>query len=278
MLRRHRILSLLLFVVVLQFFDSKFAPAAAGPHGPTDRLLNPEVEVRQGGIIRGPTRTKKIALLFAGHEFAEGGAPILQQLKKHDCKASFFVTGDFLTNTNFASLINRILQDGHYLGPHSDKHLLYCSWQQPAKTLISREQFRADLLGNIEKLERFGLARTNILYFLPAFEHYNEDIVDWTRELRLQLINFTPGTRSNADYTGESDPNFVNSSAIFDNILTHDQSDPKGLNGFLLLFHLGAGPGRTDKFHSRFGELLDQLAVKGYQFVRVDELLQDSSK
>ena len=32
--------------------------------------------------------------------------------------------------------------------------------------------------------------------------------------------------------------------------------------------------GRTDKFHYRFGELLDTLAGKGYEFVRVDELLQ----
>ena len=43
---------------------------------------------------------------------------------------------------------------------------------------------------------------------------------------------------------------------------------------FLFLLHVGSGPGRTDKFHYRFGELLDQLAAKGYQFVRVDELLQ----
>ncbi len=49
---------------------------------------------------------------------------------------------------------------------------------------------------------------------------------------------------------------------------------PHGLNGFLLLLHIGAGPKRTDKFHTRFGELLDDLAGKGYQFVRVDELLE----
>jgi hypothetical protein len=45
------------------------------------------------------------------------------------------------------------------------------------------------------------------------------------------------------------------------------------LNGFLLLLHLGSGPGRADKFHARFGELLDYLTGKGYQMVRVDELL-----
>ena len=46
------------------------------------------------------------------------------------------------------------------------------------------------------------------------------------------------------------------------------------MNGFILLLHIGSGPGRTDKFPTRFGELLDYLAGKGYEFVRVDELLE----
>jgi peptidoglycan/xylan/chitin deacetylase (PgdA/CDA1 family) len=45
------------------------------------------------------------------------------------------------------------------------------------------------------------------------------------------------------------------------------------LNGFILLLHIGSGPGRADKFEARFGELLEYLAGKGYQFVRVDDLL-----
>src|SRR5262249_12330579 len=49
--------------------------------------------------------------------------------------------------------------------------------------------------------------------------------------------------------------------------------DIHGLNGFLLLLHIGSGPGRRDKFHARFGQLLDYLSAKGYQFVGLDELL-----
>ncbi|MEI9960681.1 MAG: glycoside hydrolase family 9 protein [Limisphaerales bacterium] len=50
------------------------------------------------------------------------------------------------------------------------------------------------------------------------------------------------------------------------------------MNGFILLLHIGSGPERTDKFPARFGELLDALAAKGYQFVRVDELLSSKSE
>jgi hypothetical protein len=31
---------------------------------------------------------------------------------------------------------------------------------------------------------------------------------------------------------------------------------------------------QLSKFHARFGELLDYLSAKGYQFVRVDQLLE----
>ena len=111
-------------------------------------------------------------------------------------------------------------------------------------------------------------------YWVPAYEWYNSDIAAWGAEMGLQLINFTPGTRSNADYTGEADRNFVASQAIVGSILAAEQSDPDGLKGFLLLMHIGAGPGRRDKMHARLRELLDRLSARGYRFVRVDELLR----
>ena len=104
----------------------------------------------------------------------------------------------------------------------------------------------------------------------------NGKIVDWANELGCVVVNYTPGTRANADYTGEADQNFVSSQAIFDSIMKREQADPHGLNGFILLLHLGSGPGRGDKFHLRFGELLERLSVQGYKFVRVDELLTPS--
>jgi len=237
-------------------------------------LVRIQCEMRDGGIIRGPKGSRKIAFAFTGHEFAEGGNTILNELEKHRAKASFFLTGAFVAKERFAGLIRRMTNNFHYLGPHSDKHLLYCSWDNRKKTLVTRAEFALDLEANLKKLGRFGLRRDKMHYFLPAFEHYNREIADWSRTWKLALINFTPGTRSNADYTGEGDKNFVSSQAIFDSIVKKEREDPHGLNGFILLLHLGSGPGRMDKFHYRFGELLDYLAEKGYKLVRVDELLE----
>lgn len=237
-------------------------------------IVRVQCELRDGGIVRGPKERKQIALVFTGHEFAEGGETILNELAQRHGRASFFLTGNFLQNPQFKPLVSQMVANGHYLGPHSDKHLLYCAWDESRRTLVSEAEFTGDLLANAAKLPGQGVSgRRFSRYFLPAFEHYNREIADWTRQQRWTIINFTPGTRSNADYTEEADPNFVSSQAIFDSIVQREREDPHGLNGFILLLHLGSGPGRADKFHLRFAELLDTLGGQGYQFVRVDELL-----
>jgi hypothetical protein len=86
----------------------------------------------------------------------------------------------------------------------------------------------------------------------------------------VTLINFTPGSGCNRDYAPEGDRVFVPSQKIYDDILAYEQKDSHGLNGFLLLLHLGSG--RQDPFHPRLGPLCDELTHRGYGFRRVDEM------
>ncbi len=233
-----------------------------------------DLEFREGGIIRGPKDKKQIALEFTADQFAEGGKKILDELAKHHAKASFFFTGNFFTDPKRRALAKRIVKEGHYLGPHSDTHPLLCPWEGPKNTLVSKDFFLNDVEKNLRKIQDVGLKRKGIKFWIPPYEHYNEEIVAWSRELGLTLINYTPGTRSNADYTEDAAKNFVSSQIIFDSILKRERDDPNGLKGFLLLLHFGVGPNRTDKMHERFGALLDELQKRGYEFVRVDELLK----
>jgi peptidoglycan/xylan/chitin deacetylase (PgdA/CDA1 family) len=225
------------------------------------------------GIVRGSTETRQLALVFTGHEFAEGATTILDELARRRIKASFFLTGTFLRDRGKALIIERMVGEGHYVGPHSDGHLLYAPWTGPKVTLVSHETFAADLEKNLEALRPFGVSRADARFFLPSYEWYTEEIAAWTSAAGLTLVCHTPGTRSSADYTEEGTPQFVSSDAIFESILRREREDPHGLNGFLLLLHVGAGPGRSDKFHRRLGELLDALAARGYTFARVDALL-----
>lgn len=123
-------------------------------------------------------------------------------------------------------------------------------------------------------MEKSGVAKTDARYFLPPYEWYNDSISNWTREMGLQLINYTPGTLSHVDYTTPADKNYRSSETIYRSIINYEQSHPSGLNGFILLMHIGTDPKRTDKFYTRLPELIEWLKSKKYQLVSVDELLK----
>jgi peptidoglycan/xylan/chitin deacetylase (PgdA/CDA1 family) len=87
-------------------------------------------------------------------------------------------------------------------------------------------------------------------------------------------VNFTSGTGSNADYTTPAEKNYAPSEALFKRLKDYEAKDPNGLNGFLLLLHIGTAPERTDKFYNRLDELIEFLKSKNYELVRVEQLLK----
>jgi hypothetical protein len=93
------------------------------------------------------------------------------------------------------------------------------------------------------------------------------------RESGWAMVADTPGTLCYANATAEDSAIFSSSQRILDSILSRTGADKNGLNGYILIFQLHSGEKRKDKFSARFGELLDSLRQGGYEFVRVDELL-----
>ena len=227
----------------------------------------------EGGVVRGDVSKRKLALIFTGGDFADGGPHIRAVLSEKSVEAGFFFTGDFYRSGEKKDLVRGLVADGHYLGPHSDKHLLYCDWEDRSKTLVSREEFERDIRANYAVMAEYGIRKEAAPYFIPPYEWYNREIVAWSEGLGLSLFNFTPGTSSNADYTTPDMPNYLSSDVIYDRILAYEKKDPNGLNGFILLIHIGTDPKRTDKLYARLGELIDALRARGYAFVRIDELL-----
>jgi len=221
----------------------------------------------KGALIRGDTTKKEIALVFTGHEFADGYGTILKALQQYEVKASFFFTGDFYRNPKFAELIKNLKETGHYLGAHSDKHLLYCSWENRDSLLVTREQFIKDVADNYREMERFGITKTDAPYYLPPYEWYNDSIAVWTEYLGLKLVNHTPGTRSNQDWTIPIETGgsyYFSSDSIYASIMEYEKKST--LNGFHLLLHIGSDPRRTDKFYHRLDKLIVDLKKLGYGF------------
>lgn len=229
-----------------------------------------DVTFDHGAIVRGSRAEKQIALVFTGDGYADGGADIATALRKKKIKASFFFTGNFYREPHFAKLIRRLKKDGHYMGAHSDKHLLYCSWTDRDSTLVSRETFTRDLDANYQEMARFGIIRESAPYFMPPYEWHNDSIAAWTGAMGLKLINLTPGTLSHADYTTPSMKNYRSSEDIMQSI----RKVGDDMNGYILLMHVGTDPERTDKLYRRIPELIDYLQRQGYSFVTVGELLR----
>lgn len=261
----------------LLMFHPLFLIAVTSPcqvGGSEQRQAASYIQDAHGAIVRGDVSKKQIALVLTGDEFGDGGTHIPGVLQKWNARASFFLTGNFYSNDAFRTLITEIKNAGHYLGAHSDKHLLYADWNKRDSLLVSEEEFKRDLLANYERMGKFGIDAANAPYFLPPYEWYNSTISKWTRQLGLQLVNFTPGTRSHADYTyPEMKERYVSSEKIYTSIMDFERNDPNGLNGFILLIHIGTDPRRTDKFYHRLDRLLEELTEKGYHFVTINDLL-----
>ena len=228
----------------------------------------------KGAVVRGDTTKRSLAIVFTGGDFGDGGEIIRDTLRNRGVKAGFFFTGDYYRNPQFQAVIKDLKSDGHYLGAHSDRHLLYCDWVKRDSLLIDQSTFLKDLKDNYAEMARFGIEVSNVHLFLPPYEWYNDTISAWTLKAGKQLMNITYGTLSHADYTTPDMPAYRSSETIWNSIVEYEDKAPSGLNGFILLVHIGTDPKRTDKFYLRLGELIDWLREKGYALERIDELLK----
>jgi endoglucanase len=242
-----------------------------------DPAKNSNFEYVQGGIIRTNVNKKEIHLVFTGDEYAEGLEKVRNVLKKHHIKGAFFFTGDFYRNPKFKKMIEKLKKDGDYLGAHSNKHLLYASWTDRDSTLVNKEEFLSDLKDNYAEMEKFGISKNSAKYFLPPFEWYNKDISNWCKEVGLTLVDFTPGTSSNQDWSYPATGiKYITSDSIFKKILNYEKKDPHGLNGFILLTHPGTDPRRPDKFYDKLDKLITTLQNIGYKFTLLTKAIDNN--
>ncbi len=227
----------------------------------------------KGGITRGDPSRKRICLVFTAADKADGAKPIMAALKKHGIKGGFFFTGEFFER--FPEEVRALLADGHYVSSHSYAHLLYAPWGGVDSTLVSREEFVADMEKSYTKMGEFGITKENSPYWIPPYEHYNDTISKWSEELGLRLMNYTEGTRTNGDYTTPDMKNYMSSDYIMQSVLDYEKTRQNGLNGHFMLIHFGTSPLRTDKFYNRLDELITTLEGLGYEFVSVRNLIEN---
>lgn len=217
---------------------------------------------RDGGIIRTDPSVRHIDFVFTAADKADGADRIISTLRKYNIKGGFFFTGEFFEL--YPDVVRRLVAEGHYVGSHSYGHLLYAPWGKRDSLLVTRQEFEEDMFKSYKVLREFGI--TDAPYFIPPYEHYNATISSWARQLGLQVINYTPGTLTNGDYTTPGMSRYFSSKEILGRIREYERTDPDGLNGHIMLIHFGTDSSRTDKFYDKLPGLIRELRRKGYSF------------
>lgn len=210
-------------------------------------------------LIRSDTTESAIYLCFTAHDYDDGLEHVLQVLQKHEVQGSFFLTGDFVRN--HPEWVKKIAKGKHLIGAHSDRHLLYCDWVKRDSLLVSEKEIKRDIQNNLCELRKLGVQPT---VFMPPYEWYNKKVVRIASQLDQTTVNFTPGTRSNADYTTPDMDHYISSETILQSIYNYEKT--YGMNGFHLLIHPGVSPKREDKFYLHLDELINYLQEAGYKF------------
>jgi hypothetical protein len=164
-----------------------------------------------------------------------------------------------------------MVAEHHYVGPHSDRHLLYAPWGRRDSLLVTKQQFDEDISNNLKELNKFGIKAEDVKYFLPPYEWCNRRICQWSAGRNMQLINFTPGTGTNADYTTPEMSNYKSSEQLTEGLMKYENTKAGKLNGAIILIHLGTHPDRTDKFYNSLDRLIASLSKKGYSFRALNE-------
>jgi endoglucanase len=227
-----------------------------------------------GAIVRGDSAKKEIALVFTGDEFADGLPTIIETLKKQNVHGAFFFTGRFYKNTLFQPYLLQLYKNGNYLSLHSNSHLLYCDWNKRDSLLVTQDSFATDIAKNIEAVRALNIKIPQHKFFIPPYEWWNDLIAQWANAIGWQLINYTPGIITAADYTYPEMTNYKGGDTLLQSLKQFEANNVSRLNGFIIIIHAGTDPRRKDKLYNRLDELIGYLKKKGYRFKRVDELLK----
>ncbi len=223
-----------------------------------------------GGIVQGNPGEKNICLVFTADSLATGAQTIISTLKKNNVKGAFFFTGYFFSR--HPDIVKRLLDDGHYVSCHGYKHQVLCPWDNRDSSLVTHDQFIADLKQAYATMAPFGITPQSSPYFIPPYEWYNARHASWARELGLQVINFTPGTQSNNDYTWLGMKYYRDNKWLWNRMMDWEQQHT--LNGHFLMVHFGKDSRRPKGFYDMLPQLIKELRKRGYNFVTPEQMVK----
>jgi peptidoglycan/xylan/chitin deacetylase (PgdA/CDA1 family) len=242
-------------------------PARAAP--PPAEVPPPPVDL--ANLTRGPVGQKQVYLTFDGGSTANVTVTILDILKREGVHATIFLTGEYMQR--YPDLTRRIAQEGHVVGNHTYSH--------PHLTTYSFNARQATLSGVTEAFLKNQLQRTADMFQLIAgqpmshlwrapFGEFNAQILSWAQSVGFRHVCWTPHLDTLDWVASPSDPLFKSPEQILQGLLKRDSSDPYGLDGGIVLMHLGTERESGMEANKILPQLIESLRAKGYRFATVD--------
>lgn len=209
-----------------------------------------------------------VYLIFSADSMFEGAPKALDALDERGIKANFFFTGNFLERPENESIVRRVIDSHHYVGGHSNRHILLADWAKGRPILVPEDSMLADIRANLKTLATFGIEADSCRWFLPPFEWIGPGQAKvLTDSLGLRIINPSPGIQTYRDYTTPDMAEYASSDSIINQLFDFERRN--SLNGSFVIIHLGTQDMRTDKFYDHMPMVLDSLSSLGYSFERL---------
>ena len=187
------------------------------------------------------TNEKKIAITFDAAWTNQDTEQIIEILKKHNAKATFFIVGDWAEK--FPESVKAFFDAGHTIANHSDTHKAFSK--------CSREEIKEEIVNCNKKLE--SITNTPVTLVRAPSGDYTDQSLEVCKELGMTMIQWNCDS---LDYTKISINEIVN------------RVIKGSTNGSILLFHNG-----VDNTAPALDEILTQLEKQGYTFVSVEDLI-----
>ena len=189
------------------------------------------------------TEEPNIALTFDAAWGNDDTKKIMEILKKHDVKVTFFMTGGWVEA--YPDDVKMILAEGHDLGNHSQNH--------KNMSQISDSEKENEIMSVHDKVKE--LTGYDMFLFRPPYGDYDSKLIHVARKCNYYAIQWDVDSLDWKDYGVESI------------IKTVTQNEHLG-NGSIILCHNGA------KYTAQALEtLITTLKDAGYEFVPVSELI-----
>jgi peptidoglycan/xylan/chitin deacetylase (PgdA/CDA1 family) len=232
----------------------------------------------------GTALKKCVALTFDGGDRANAAPDILDTLKSRDVKATMFLTGRFMLKEQ--DVVRRIIGDGHEVGNHtySHPHLTSFAQDRTQNTLpsVTEAVLVRELLLTDSLFSAIYGVKLSPLWRSPYGDH-NRTICVWGQRAGFLHIGWGQGRtwRRNLDSNdwtpNEETSGYHTPQEVYDKIMELASEPEGGINGGIILMHLGTvRPQREKQVHLILGKLIDSLRSLGYRMVIVSELLRES--